>query len=101
MKTHKWEDLKRQKIAPERLAEIEEQADAEVLEMDLRALRELLSMTQSEVAEAAEMTQSELSKTERRRDHRLSTIRRYVQALGGDIEVVAIFGDKRLRLRGV
>lgn len=101
MKIHKWEDIKGRKLSPERLAEIEAQADAEVVEINLKALRELVGLTQVEAAATAEMTQSELSKTERRSDHRLSTLRRYIQALGGDLEVFAVFGDKRLRLRGV
>lgn len=48
-----------------------------------------------------EQTQGQASETERRSDHRLlSTLRRYVEALGGKIEVVATFGDKRIRLHG-
>jgi hypothetical protein len=34
-------------------------------------------------------------------DFRLSTLKRYVEALGGELEVVAAFGDKRVRLRAV
>ena len=41
------------------------------------------------------------NQVERRDDHLLSTLRRYVEALGGHIEVVAIVGGKRIRLRGV
>jgi hypothetical protein len=47
------------------------------------------------------MAQGELSKIENREDHRLSTLRRYIKALGGDLEVVAVFDDKRIRLHGV
>jgi hypothetical protein len=47
------------------------------------------------------MDQSELSKAERRADHRLSTLRRYVEALGGELEVFARFGSKRVRLKEV
>ena len=49
----------------------------------------------------ADFAQSELSKIERREDHLLSTLRKYVEALGGELEVVAVLGDKRIRLRGV
>ena len=45
--------------------------------------------------------QSEVSKAERRDDHLLSTLRRYIEALGGELEVVARFGDKSVRLKGV
>jgi hypothetical protein len=38
---------------------------------------------------------------ENRPDHVLSKLREYIKALGGELEVVARFGDKTLRLRGV
>jgi hypothetical protein len=44
---------------------------------------------------------AELSKIERRDDHLLSTLRRYVAALGGELEVVAVFGNERIALKGV
>ena len=47
------------------------------------------------------MKQSELSRAERREDHLLSTLRRYVKGLGGELEVVARVGRKVVRLRGV
>jgi hypothetical protein len=47
------------------------------------------------------MGQPELSRVERREDHRLSTLRRYVHALGGEIEVIARFGKKKVRLMAV
>ena len=55
----------------------------------------------SDVARTAEMTQSELSRLESRGDHRISTLTRYVEALGGELEVAAIFaifGGRRVEL---
>lgn len=37
----------------------------------------------------------------RREDHKLSTLRRYVEALGVELEVIVNLGDKRLRLHSV
>ena len=101
MRTHKWADIKARKFSPEKIAEIQKLADGDVLEMNLRALRESTGKTQEEIAITASMGQSELSRLERRDDHLLSTLRRYVAALGGELEVVAILGDKRIPLRGV
>jgi hypothetical protein len=101
MKLHKWEDLKRRRFSPEKLAEIERAVERELIEMDLRAVRELVGKTQAEVAPAAGMAQGEISKFERRADVRLSTLRRYVEALGGKLVVIAKFGDKSVKLRGV
>jgi hypothetical protein len=47
------------------------------------------------------MTQSELSRLESRGDHRISTLRRYVEALGGELEVTALFGGRRVKLTEV
>jgi transcriptional regulator with XRE-family HTH domain len=66
--------------------------------MDLRGLRELLGKTQQEIAVLLERSQSQVSETERRQDVRLSTLRSYVEALGGQLEVIASFGDKRIKL---
>lgn len=52
-----------------------------------------------EVAEAVAMSQPEVSRLERRDDFLLSTLKKYVEALGGELEVFATFGDKRVRLR--
>src|SRR5438105_15078897 len=101
MKLHKWKDIEAKRFTPEQIARSEKWVERELLEMDLRAVRELTGKTQEEVAKAAEMTQSELSRVERREDHRISTIRRIIEALGGELEVTAIFGDKRVRLRAV
>ena len=96
---HRWQDLRKKKLTPEQLEQIEREVERELLEMDLRAIRELVGKTQVDVAEAINMTQSEVSRLERRQDVRLSTLKRFVEALGGELEVFAAFGDKRVRLR--
>jgi len=100
MAIHKWSEI-REKLSPERRARLDAEVRHEVLAMDLRELRQEAGKTQVEVAEIAEMTQAELSKFERRDDHLLSTLRRYVTALGGQLEVVAVFDNKRVTLKGV
>lgn len=69
--------------------------------MTLRELREFAQKTQADMASAAEMTQSELSRLERRDDHLLSTLRRYVEALGGRLDIVAVFDNRQIRLENV
>ena len=93
-----WKDIREKKFSPEELGEIDQEVEAELLEMDLRALREAAGLTQGELAAKVEITQSQLSKLERREDHRISTLRRYVKALGGELEVVAVVAGKRIKL---
>jgi hypothetical protein len=69
--------------------------------VNLRALREDAGKTQAEVARRTEMSQPELSRLESRTDHLISTLRKYVRALGGEIEVVASIGGRKVRLRDV
>jgi transcriptional regulator with XRE-family HTH domain len=69
--------------------------------MNLRGLRESLGKTQDEAARLAKLSQSQLSKIESRKDHLVSTLRLYIEALGGDLEVVALVGKKRIALRDV
>ena len=100
MATRKWSEIK-DKMSPERKARVDVAVRRELLAMELRELRQEAGKTQAEVAEIAEMTQAELSKFERRDDHLLSTLRRYVTALGGQLEVVAVFDNKRIAIKGV
>jgi predicted transcriptional regulator len=101
MGTHRWKDVQKRKLSQAQIETVRRRVADEVLEMNLRSLRESLGKTQDEIANLADVTQSQLSKIERREDHLISTLRRYVRALGGDIEVIAVVGEKRIALRGV
>lgn len=100
VKVRDWREWRKELLSEEELARIDEEVREELLKMDLRALRETLGKTQAELARIAKMTQSEISRMERRGDHRLSTLRHIVEALGGELEIIANFGDKRVRLHG-
>jgi transcriptional regulator with XRE-family HTH domain len=63
-------------------------------ELALRDLRKALGKTQVEVARRLKISQVTLSDTERRGDVMLSTLRKYVSALGGKLELVARFPDR-------
>jgi predicted transcriptional regulator len=97
MTVRRWNELKH-KFSKEREDAIRREVEVEILELNLRAIRELMGKTQEELAELVIASQSQISETERRGDHRLSTLRRYIQALGGELEIIANFGDRRVRL---
>jgi predicted transcriptional regulator len=102
MATKRWAEIrKKSKLSDAERAAVDRRVERELLDMSLREVRELAGKNQVEVAAALEKAQSEISKIENREDWLLSTLRRYVEALGGELEVVAVLGDKRLRLRGV
>lgn len=76
-------------------------SDGKAVTMSLRGLRERVGKTQGEVASRTAMSQPQLSRLETRRDHLISTVRKYVRALGGDIEVVALVNGERVALQDV
>ncbi len=98
MTVHTWQEIKAKKFSSDQLQQIDNAVEQELLEMDLRALREAAGLTQEEMAQRVAITQSQLSKLERREDHRISTVRRYVAALGGELEIVAVVDGKRILL---
>ena len=74
-------------------------ADLVAQEMELRKLREAFALTQEKVAEAMHVGQETISRIEgQRKDLRLSTLRKYIAALGGDLELVARFPDRAVTL---
>jgi DNA-binding XRE family transcriptional regulator len=101
VRTKTWDALEKKYFTAAELAEADKYVEQEILEMNLRELRRLTGLTQEDVAQATQMRQSELSRVERRDDHLLSTLRRYIEALGGELEVIARFDKKSVKLRGV
>jgi transcriptional regulator with XRE-family HTH domain len=63
-------------------------------EMTLRDLRKARKQSQETVAELLGIRQGDVSKLERRTDVYLSTLRRYVESMGGQLELVATFPDR-------
>jgi len=105
MKVYTWDEMKkRSKLSAKEIERIEREAmeelEQEIIEGDLRAVREAAGLSQVEAAKLAEMSQGDVSRLENRADFRLSTLRRFVEALGGRLEIIAHVGDKAVKLRG-
>lgn len=66
--------------------------------MSLTALRKRAAKTQVDVAAALGVSQSDVSKLERRDDMRISTLRRYITALGGELVMTVQLGDAAFAL---
>ena len=98
MKTRKWKDVRNARLTPAQRARVDARVKSELLEMELAELRKEAGITQVEIAKELAMTQSEISKLEKRDDRLVSTIRKYVEGLGGKLEVVAVIGNKRITL---
>ncbi len=77
---------------------------AKGVHLTLRTIRESVGATQVAVAAESQINQADISRLEAHHDFddcQVATLRRYVAALGGDLELVARFGDKKIALIGV
>ena len=73
--------------------------ERELLAMSLRELRTAEGLTQVEVAKRLDSTQGAISQLEQREDSLLSSLRAYLQATGGELELVVTFDDGRKPVR--
>ena len=83
---------------PERRARVEREKQIMTDVLTLTRLREARGVTQEELAHAWDVSQSNVSRVERGQDVYLSTLRNYVEALGGRLELTAVFPDQAIAL---
>lgn len=78
---------------PERRARVEEHKRAMLAE-----LRQSLDLTQTQLAETLELSQRGISHIESEPNPRLATLEGYVRALGGQLELRAVFEDRTVEI---
>lgn len=66
----------------------------------LGELRQAREVTQNRLAESMNTTQSSISRMEKQTDLYISTLRSYVEAMGGKLEIAAVFPDSKVRIEG-
>jgi transcriptional regulator with XRE-family HTH domain len=79
------------KMSPESRERIKKRTARMYSEMALQELRQARHLTQQELAEVLQMNQAAISKLEHQSDMYVSTLRRFVAALGGELRIVAHF----------
>lgn len=97
------EQLLEENFSEQERQEIERRAADMLVDVRLAELRQALELTQQEVADALGRNQSAVAALEKRTDMLLSTLRKYVEAMGGQLEVVATIPKHRpvrISLRG-
>lgn len=88
-------EQKLNELSPERKAKIRVRTRQLIArEMSLRELRHAVDKTQKTVARTLNMGQDGVSRLEKRSDLLLSTLRNYIEAVGGKLTLVAQFPDK-------
>src|SRR5215469_5595202 len=78
---------------PLRSASHRQEVEGTLTSMPLDALRDARQLTQVQMAQLLKISQGAVSKVERRSDMFVSTLRNYVRAIGGDLEIRAIFPE--------
>ncbi|MDI6029345.1 helix-turn-helix transcriptional regulator [Corticibacterium sp. UT-5YL-CI-8] len=68
---------------------------------NLRELRALVGRTQEDVSARTGFKQTNISRLEKRDDMKLSTLRDYVESLGGTLKIVADVAGKKVDLSGI
>ncbi|MBI4909433.1 MAG: helix-turn-helix transcriptional regulator [Acidobacteria bacterium] len=83
------------KLSPALRKRVEQRAAQLIAEeMTIRQLRHARKLTQVKMAKALGITQDSVSRLEKRSDLLLSTLRKTVQAMGGNLSLVAEFPDR-------
>jgi predicted XRE-type DNA-binding protein len=99
MTGHKtFRDLARRTMAPEAVARAEARASVMMAELPLQELRRARELSQVQLATVLKMTQPEVSKIEKRTDMYVSTLRSFIEAMGGELDIVARFPDGDVRI---
>lgn len=94
----KFKEL-RDRMSPERQKRSAAVAREMMAELLLAEIRKQAGLTQVELAEQLGITQPSLSKLESQDDMQISTLRRIIEALGGELELTATLpGGKRISL---
>lgn len=81
------------KMSPERREEVDNRAQAILIGMALQELRQTRHLTQQELAALLNVNQAALSKMENQADMRVSTLRKLLAAMGGNMKIVAEFPE--------
>lgn len=90
----KWDNLKK-RMSPDAQARVDARVEDTLAAMPLSEIRKAIGLTQAQLAETLRLGQGSVSKIENATDMYLSTLRRFVTALGGDLIVKASFPHGR------
>jgi DNA-binding transcriptional regulator YiaG len=85
-----WDNLPDER--KQRIQARTEELEAEYL--TLQELRKAVGLTQAEVSRSLQMPQSNLSRLERESDMLLSTLRKYIDAIGGNLTILIELPNK-------
>jgi transcriptional regulator with XRE-family HTH domain len=89
----------RGKMSPESQARSAARTESMLVEMQLQTLRKSRNVTQVVLAQSMRVEQAAVSKVEHRDDMYVSTLRDYIEALGGTLKLVASFPEGDIQVQ--
>jgi DNA-binding XRE family transcriptional regulator len=98
MKARNFKELQ-SAMTPERQARNVAAAGQMLRDMPLDELRVAREMTQESLASVLGVKQASISKMERRADMYVSTLAKFIEAMGGKLEIRACFPEGSVRIR--
>jgi DNA-binding XRE family transcriptional regulator len=93
-----WSDVRKRVVRPEDEPYIKQGREAIRAELRLAELRKHRRASQTDVARRLAVSQSNISQLERAGDPRLSTVADSIGAMGGQLQIIAVFPDERVSL---
>lgn len=93
-----WDQVRRQKVPADQEAAAAAGRAALEAALELAELRTSRGITQVQLAERLGRGQGSVSALERRDDVFVSSLREYIEALGGELEISAVFDGERVPL---
>ena len=90
----KWSELKR-RMSPAARARVDARVRETLASIPLAEIRKAVGMTQFEMAQKLDQGQGSVSKIEHAADMYLTTLRKYLEALGGQLHLTATFPNGR------
>ena len=91
----------RSKMAPDSQVRAKARTAEMLREVRLAELRKARDLTQQQLAAELKVNQAWISKVEHQADMYLSTLRAYVEAVGGELEINARFGEEIIRIQHI
>jgi ribosome-binding protein aMBF1 (putative translation factor) len=86
------------KMSPKAQGLAKSKAQAMLREMPLNELRQARGLSQKMLADVLQVQQPSIAKLEKRTDMYISTLRSHIEAMGGELDVVARFPDGNVKI---
>ena len=86
------------RLSIESKARIQKRVESALQEMPLTELRQARMYTQQQIADTLRIKQASVSKMESQTDMYISTMRKYIEAMGGELEIIAKFPEGNIKV---